>query len=242
MDRRPEWMKSLTRLIASTPAPAPSSMPRPTFGTVKQLDPLRIALDNDPLTTLPYSPPCLDYPTHVGQRVWVETYGRQVVIVGVSKSAPDFPVGTGALWTGPVGKEPQPPWMLMEGQLLLRTDYPELSALYGSTFTGSTATHVALPDARGRTAVHRDTAWVEFDNVGDWGGEVRHTLTVGEMPSHAHSGIGGNFAVLASGTQGLNASPSVPIAQISQTAPAGGGGDHNNLQPYIVQRYIVRVR
>lgn len=149
-DRRPEWMRALRRLVRNS-APANPAAPAPTFGTVRGLNPLRVALDTDPATTLNYEPPCLDYPTFVGQRVWVQTYGRQVVVVGVSKSAPDLPVGSGGIWTAPV--DPPMPWMLAEGQLLLRAEYPELSALYGNTFTGSTATHVALPDARSHNTV-----------------------------------------------------------------------------------------
>lgn len=85
-DRRPEWMRALRRLARNSAPANPAAVP--TFGTVRSLNPLRVALDTDPSTTLNYEPPCLDYPTFVGQRVWVQTYGRQVVVVGVLKSAP----------------------------------------------------------------------------------------------------------------------------------------------------------
>ena len=254
MDRRPEWMKSLSRLISSTPAAPPAGMPKPTFGTVKQLNPLRIALDNDPLTTLPYSPPCLDYPTYVGQRVWVETYGRQVVIVGISKSSPDLPVGSGGVWTGPVGKEPILPWMLAEGQLLLRADYPELSALYGNTFTGSTSTYVALPDARGRTAVHRESGSSQFGTIGQHFGAKNETLTVNQMPSHGHdirvamtkaTGWIDSSPYFAGGTgiddEGYGASYWDALNE-DAIGDEGGGLPHNNVQPSLVLRYMVKVR
>ena len=80
------WVDSVRRLAANTPPSSALREPegaRATFGTVRGLSPLRIALDNDPGTTLPYDPPCLAYPTAVGQRVYVSIVGSQVVILGV---------------------------------------------------------------------------------------------------------------------------------------------------------------
>ena len=84
-----DWVSALKKLAASAApeevARAAQSAPVPTFGTVRSLDPLRIALDSDPATTIPYAPACLEYPTRVGERVWVQTYGTEVVVVGVVK-------------------------------------------------------------------------------------------------------------------------------------------------------------
>ena len=262
-DLRPAWMKALRRLIATTPSPTPNDQVEPTFGTVRSLNPLRIALDSDPLTTLSYAPACLDYPTYVGQRVWVQTYGRQVVVVGVSKSAPDLPVGTGGVWTGPAGKEPAMPWTVAEGQLLLRTDFPELSALYGSTFPGSTATHVALPDARGRSPIHQEAGDARLGTVGQVGGAKDVTLTEAQMPVHGHRAPNGSWMFYVEGTDGSmrRTNPVVmsagstgepgawrqrlaetPWLSPLPTASAGGGQAHENLPPYFVARYMVKVR
>lgn len=254
-DLRPAWMKALRRLIATTPSPTQKDQVEPTFGTVRSLNPLRIALDSDPLTTLSYAPACLDYPTYVGQRVWVQTYGRQVVVVGVSKSAPDLPVGTGGVWTGPVGKEPAMPWMVAEGQLLLRTDFPELSALYGNTFAGSTTTHVALPDSRGRSPIHQEAGDARLGSVGQIGGAKDVALTEAQMPSHQHdneivgikpggsTGWWGGFLMnsvwntLANG----GALDSYGWGRFF-SGYKGGGEPHPNLPPYFVARYMVKVR
>lgn len=89
--------------------------------------------------------------------------------------------------------------------------------------------------AAGRCLVGIDAGQTEFDTVEETGGAKTHTLTTAEMPAHTHeqtaptSASGGavGFAVdtNASGadTSGNNA-----------TQSAGGGGAHNNLQPYIV--------
>ena len=242
MDSRPRWVEALRRFVANTPPEPKLNLPasHPMFGTVRQLNPLRIALDNDPTTWLPYTPPCLDYPTRVGQRVWVETYNGRVVVVGVARGTPDLPVGTGAIWTGQ--ESPDLPWMLAEGQALSRTEFPEAFAVWGTTHGAPDSTRFNIPDVRGKMIVGRNTAEAEFDTIGETGGAKTHTLTTNEMPSHTHGGSGGNFAVLASGTYGLQASSNVPIGQVSTTAANGGGQPHNNMPPYIVERYMVKVR
>jgi hypothetical protein len=83
----------------------------------------------------------------------------------------------------------------------------------------------------GRVLVGRDPADSAFDVVGEQGGSKTHTLSVGEMPSHGH-GI-----PIVSGSEGgqyglvyFNGDPSGTFP----TNSAGGGGAHNNLQPYRV--------
>ena len=48
--------------------------------------------------------------------------------------------------------QPLNQWRKCDGQALLKTDFPDLFALIGSTFGGDT-THFNLPDLRGRTIV-----------------------------------------------------------------------------------------
>lgn len=258
-DRRPEWMRALRRLVRNS-APVDPAVPVSTFGTVRGLNPLRVALDTDPATTLNYEPPCLEYPTAIGQRFWAQTYGRQVVIIGISKAAPDLPVGSAGIWSGPVGKEPQLPWMLMEGQLLPRSEYPELSALYGSTFPGSNATHVALPNATGRTVVHREAGSSQFGTIGQHFGSKDETLTVVQMPSHTHTqdphahpvryrqssaGAGSSLHFLRRNAASDDYDGTDSDAAMSVTATnknTGGGQSHNNIQPSLTLRYMVKVR
>lgn len=87
--------------------------------------------------------------------------------------------------------------------------------------------------AAGRTLVGLDAGQTEFDTVEETGGAKTHTLTVGEIPSHDHdlriAGGGG------AGTRYVDIQEdTTPSLDTSIVQPAGGGGAHNNLQPYIV--------
>jgi len=89
----------------------------------------------------------------------------------------------------------------------------------------------------GRVVVGIDSGQTEFDTLNETGGAKTHTLTVAEMPSHAHgqkvTANSGNpvdtrvdFTSDANGTE---------YNQGVDTYSTGGGGAHNNLQPYIVK-------
>ena len=116
------WIDSVRRISANTPPAAAVMDPKQvvsTFGTVRSVVPLRIALDNDPGTELPYAPPVVGtYPTQVGQRVYVQTWDRQVVIVGVLTAPAATDTGwqphggtipAGVHWVGPLE------WRILRG-------------------------------------------------------------------------------------------------------------------------------
>lgn len=115
--------------------------------------------------------------------------------------------------------------------------YP-VGSIYMSA-TLSTTTQVAnalggtwVAFGAGRVPVGVDTTQTEFNTVLKTGGEKTHKLTIAEMPSHTHndrwlsSTSGGDSGYYGdSGILGNNAS--------YKTFATGGGGAHNNLQPYI---------
>ncbi len=79
-------------------------------------------------------------------------------------------------------------WALCDGQLLAINQYQALFSLLGTTYGGDGRTNFALPDLRGRTAVHPGTGpGLSAIQLGQRGGAEQHTLAMAQMPSHSHS-------------------------------------------------------
>ena len=105
----------------------------------------------------------------------------------------------------------------------------------------------------GRTLVGVDASQTEFASVEKTGGAKTHTLTTAQMPSHTHTQNAHSHSVRYKGFTGLSESSGGWLVlrrnesgdsydgtdgdgAISATATnqnTGGGGAHNNLQPYI---------
>ena len=70
--------------------------------------------------------------------------------------------------------------------------------------------------------------------AGERGGEESHTLTVGELPAHAHDQAPMQYGNDWLGTSGQwSASSSGSTTHQYATAPTGGGLAHNNMPPYL---------
>ena len=100
--------------------------------------------------------------------------------------------------------------------------------------------------ATGKTLVGYDANDSDFSTVGKTGGEKTHTLITDEIPAHGHgmahthSYTGPNTGSWKTGTAGSahnwctsTGSKTSGGASKSTTDNAGGGLEHNNLQPYI---------
>lgn len=70
--------------------------------------------------------------------------------------------------------------------------------------------------------------------AGEMGGEVEHTLTVAEMPSHTHSERLEWSNAAGWGVTGTGSVTNAVVDQGSVTGATGGGKPHNNLPPYLV--------
>ena len=139
-------------------------------------------------------------------------------------------------------------WAFCNGQLLPINQNQALFSILGTMYGGNGQTTFALPDLRGRAAIHQGPAF----NIGQNGGEEFHTLVTGEMPSHNH-------IVKASDTQGdkntlqgdiLAREVGVPYGAFGSTTNlnpttvtnVGGSQPHENRQPFLVVNFIIALQ
>lgn len=151
----------------------------------------------------------------------------------------DVPIGGIAAYSALT--EPEG-YLFCDGRSLLRSDYAELFAVIGTTYGSTDTQHFNLPDLRERVVVGK-SATSPYNNLGNKGGEASHTLTINEIPSHAH------YSSSFRGTGSLTYDSwritkgdvdGVPTGK--DTDPTGGGQSHNNLQPYIILNYIIKYK
>jgi microcystin-dependent protein len=118
-----------------------------------------------------------------------------------------------------------------------------LSTTYGA---GNGSTTFNLPDLRGRVVVGLDNMGGTdagrlsvANTLGGSGGSQTHTLTESEMPNHYHNIPYTTGQAVAGGpyTELINTgSPNANFA----SGYTGGGGAHNNMQPYMLLNSIIK--
>lgn len=161
---------------------------------------------------------------------------KSVVNAAVGAIGENSPTGMISLFAGstaPTG------WLICDGTAVSRTTYADLFTAIGTTYgTGDGSTTFNLPNLKGRVPVGLDSTDTSFDALGETGGEKTHTLLEAEMPSHTHKlGIAGTSG---SSTYLITNYTTATRAELGSTGSTGGGGAHNNLQPYIVMNYIIK--
>jgi microcystin-dependent protein len=141
-------------------------------------------------------------------------------------------------------------WAFCDGQILPINQNQALYSLLGTTYGGDGHTSFALPDLRGRTPVHADSAHPESQK----GGEETHTLSVAELPSHAHqaratsaaasSPIPSNSVVLASSAPAEAYSPAQQLGAMKDgtIGNVGASQAHENMQPYIAVNFCIALQ
>ena len=78
-------------------------------------------------------------------------------------------------------------WALCDGQLLPISQNSALFSLLGTIYGGDGRTTFALPDLRGRAALHEGTGpGLSPRQLGQRSGSETNTLTVNQLPPHTH--------------------------------------------------------
>jgi len=142
-------------------------------------------------------------------------------------------------------------WAQCNGQLLPINQNQALFSLLGTTFGGNGQTNYALPDLRGRAAMHTGNG----HTLGEKAGEQAHTLTISEMPQHLHfenastdvssTNTPANNLVLAKSTAAnFYASGASGLVAMAPDALSNVGGSqaHTNMQPYTVINFCIALQ
>ena len=144
-------------------------------------------------------------------------------------------------------------WALCDGQLLPISQNSALFSLLGTIYGGDGRTTFALPDLRGRAALHFGNGpGLTSRSIGQKFGSEEHTLTVDQLPSHTHqpravAGDGNTNVASGSvwskdaGVSSATYSTHAPDADMSADAIAntGGGRSFDNMQPFLVVNFCI---
>jgi len=146
-------------------------------------------------------------------------------------------------------------WATCDGQLLPISQNTALFSLLGTQYGGDGKSNFALPDLRGRAAIHQGQGPGLTDRlIGEISGEPAVTLIASEMPGHNHTARCQSVAGLQaaptnnvwSGLPGRPTPPPIystaaPDVDMSPAAlaVAGNGLPHNNMSPYQCLTFII---
>jgi microcystin-dependent protein len=139
-------------------------------------------------------------------------------------------------------------WALCNGQLLPINQNQALFSLLGTTYGGDGRVNFGLPNLQGRVPIHMGSA----HTLGERGGEQAHTLSVPELPTHAHAMFGADNpanAGTATNTSylGQNANTYGPASNLTPLASTeitstGGSQAHLNMQPFLVLNFSIALQ
>lgn len=137
-----------------------------------------------------------------------------------------------------ISNSPDTGWLLCDGAIYLKADYPELAALIppSTPELDYDEEQFRVPQLCGRVIVGAGLAIGGIDSkvLGQIGGANTHDLALSEIPAHDHLTYSANlYAPAASGAgAGLALNSAGSGFGDVETSVVGGGNPHNNMQPY----------
>lgn len=178
-----------------------------------------------------------------------------------------IPIGGVQIFAGKANKIPDD-FLLCNGQRVKKSEYPKLYDVIGDTYnkyedyngvavTAPPTGYFRVPDLRGRfiAGYDDDKTWKALlYDIGKYGGEESHKLSVAEMPKHRHVYTDDTNAEGAYGS----VEPGFPIRYLQAggktsgsdrgsgtiywTSTQGADAAHENRPPFYVMAYIIRAK
>ncbi len=151
-------------------------------------------------------------------------------------------------------------WAFCNGQLLAISENSALFSILGTTYGGDGRTTFALPELRGRAAIHAGSGpGLQTKKLGERGGSETNRLNTLQLPPHGHSLATGSVIIpvsaedadqdeaegkyLANGTfyhnnpDGAYGAGAIPLA--GNSGNVGASQAINNMAPYETLNYII---
>jgi hypothetical protein len=128
-------------------------------------------------------------------------------------------------------------WLLCDGTSYSTSTYPDLYNVITNNFGGDSS-NFNVPDLRARFPLGVGSTTNNNYSLAADGGEEYHTLTVPEMPLHAH-GLTNNGASYTPGGY-VSSVQAYYNGDSGNTSYVGGGLPHNNMPPYVPLNFIIK--
>ena len=138
-------------------------------------------------------------------------------------------------------------WALCNGQLLPINQNQALFSLLGTTYGGNGQVNFGLPNLQGCVPIHVGSGHV----LGEKGGEQAHTLSISELPTHAHVAqavqVNGNTPVPSGNVLGsvnnvYTTALALTTLEPSTIANVGGSQAHLNMQPFLTLNFCIALQ
>ena len=135
-------------------------------------------------------------------------------------------------------------WALCNGQQLPINQNQALFSLLGTTYGGNGQTTFALPDLRGRCAMHEGAGHI----LGEAAGSEAVTLSISQLPAHIHavSAATANAdspnvpgSSLSAFNNGYRAATNLVALTPTSVQTVGGSQPHQNMSPYLAINFCI---